>query len=242
MFNEYHGWENISNRWEPWRYIAVHYTGSGSPTPGTALANCQYFSGGNRNASANYFIDDSGIWEYANPDDFYTWHCGDGGGRFGITNSNAIGIEVCQNGDNPFTETEIGYLTELVTTLMAKYNISADNVVRHFDASRKQCPYYYAIRHDAWFALRDRITSGVTLTKEEISEAILSFEIDGVQARDRIQGIDIAINKIKEYLESLDDPTGRGLQNTYASQLKWNGKVLNEILENINKVKEYANA
>lgn len=163
--HEYHGGYNIGQRSETIRYIVCHYVGSGSSEPGNALANCKYFAGGDRGASAHYFIDDSGIWEYADPDDFYTWHCGDGHGTYGITNRNSIGIEVCIDGDIPYTETEIGYLTELVGWLMDRFDVPADSVVRHYDASRKACPYYYTPYgrgcDEAWNELWRRITSGI---------------------------------------------------------------------------------
>lgn len=157
--NKYHGNYNIQKRTSSIKYIVIHYTGSGTSSAGSAKANCQYFSGGNRNASAHYFVDDGGIWEYADPSTYATWHCGDGHGAYGITNANSIGIEVCINGDKPYTAKEISYLRELVPYLMSKYKISTSNVVRHYDASRKQCPLYYAKRNNEWYSLRAKITS-----------------------------------------------------------------------------------
>lgn len=158
--NKQHGLFNIQKRSMSVKYIVLHYTGSGTSAAGSALANCKYFAGGDRQASAHYFVDDSGIWEYADPKTHYTWHCGDGHGKYGISNANSIGIEVCMNGDRPYTEKEIGYLSELVPYLMKQFGVPADHVVRHYDASRKQCPLYYAKRSTEWIALRARITGG----------------------------------------------------------------------------------
>ena len=160
--NKYHGSYNIQKRTTSIKYIVIHYTGSGTSAVGSAKANCIYFSRANRNASAHYFIDDGGIWEYADPSTYATWHCGDGHGAYGITNANSIGIEVCINGDKPYTTKEINYLKQLVPYLMKKFGVSANNVVRHYDASRKECPYYYAKRNDAWIKLRSQITSSKT--------------------------------------------------------------------------------
>ena len=158
---QYHGRYNIQRRTTAVRYIVVHYVGAGSSAPGNALANCKYFSGGNRNASAHYFIDDANIFEYANPSTYATWHCGDGHGRYGITNQNSVGIEVCNNG-GPYTEAEIERLTWLVQKLMSDFGVSASHVVRHYDASRKLCPVYYALNAAAWNSLHHRITTGKT--------------------------------------------------------------------------------
>lgn len=162
QINKLHGKYNISKRTLPVKYIVVHYTGNGTSKSGSAKANCQYFGRADRDASAHFFIDDGGVWEFANPKTYYTWHCGDGHGKFGITNANSIGIEVCQNGDKPFTETEIKYLTELVLLLMNYFDVPASRVVRHYDASHKLCPLYYAKRSSEWEKLRDRITGHKT--------------------------------------------------------------------------------
>ena len=156
---KYHGKYNTQSRGgTAVRYIVVHYVGAGTSAPGSALANCKYFAGGNRQASAHYFIDDASIFEYADPS-VATWHCGDGHGRYGITNNNSIGIEVCNNG-GPYTAAEIDRLTWLVQRLMGQYGVPASRVVRHWDASRKMCPLYYAQNPSAWEALRARITGG----------------------------------------------------------------------------------
>lgn len=170
--NYYHGYHNIVDRFTPVEYIVVHYTGSGSSEAGCAEANCRYFAGGNRNASAHYFIDDGGIWEYADPEEKVTWHCGDGHGAYGITNQNSIGIEVCSSGED-FTEAEIEYLRGLVVWLQKRFGIDNEHVVRHYDASRKLCPAPY-IDWDKWITLRNYITTDYT----DDSEIGVDFKVD----------------------------------------------------------------
>lgn len=159
-----HGSYNRKARTAKVKYIVVHYTGSGTSAKGAAKANCQYFGRANRDASAHYFIDDGSIYEYADPEDYYTWHCGDGHGKYGISNSNSIGIEVCINGNKPYTDAEIDRLTWLVQKLMKQFDVDADHVVRHYDASRKACPYYYTPSgkggNSAWKKLHATITGG----------------------------------------------------------------------------------
>ena len=58
-----HGSYNRSVRRGSIKYIVVHYTG----TQASAKNNCAYFAGGDRQASADYFIDDNGIYEYNDP-------------------------------------------------------------------------------------------------------------------------------------------------------------------------------
>lgn len=119
------------------KYIVVHDTGN--PRKGAGAYNhFLYFNGSNRNASAHYFIDDREIIQTVE-DSNVSWHCGDGKGLYGITNSNSIGIEICINEDGNFEKAQ-GNAIVLIRTLMEMYEIPKVNVVRHFDASRKICP------------------------------------------------------------------------------------------------------
>lgn len=116
------------------RYLVIHDVGTRS----TAKNNVDYFSGGNRNASAHYFVDDGSIWQSVEESNS-AWHVGDGEGKYGIANSNSIGIEMCLPNSTVTAKTEQNTI-ELVRDLMKKYGIPLDRVVRHYDASRKNCP------------------------------------------------------------------------------------------------------
>lgn len=247
----YHGSYNISPVWTAYRYIVVHYVGSGTSAPGSARANCVYFAGGNRNASAHYFVDDAYIYEYADPRKYYTWHVGDGGGRYGITNSNSLGIEVCINGDRPYTDAELPRLRWLVQKLMAEYGIPAERVVRHYDASRKACPFYYTPYGSggdpAWRALHAYIT---TPEEDEVTDAdieriaqlaadkVVNYNLGGSTLRDRIIETDFAASVAAKEVTRIDDCTGRGNEMTTHDHIKWiaatmqsiNGK-LAEVIE-----------
>ena len=124
------------------KYIVVHYTGN---TTDTAYNNTRYFKSVYRKASAHYFVDDNNIYQCVLDKD-KAWHCGDklkignGGAYYGIcTNSNSIGIEMCCTNSDVSEKTENNTI-ELVKELMKKYNISADNVIRHYDVTNKKCP------------------------------------------------------------------------------------------------------
>lgn len=119
-------------------FICVHDTGNYS-NGANALCHYNYFNGGNRNASADFFVDDSNIIRINDYNQYYSWHCGDGGGKYGITNGNSIGIEMCINNDGNYEQT-VQNTIELVKYLMKELNINIDHVVRHYDASRKNCP------------------------------------------------------------------------------------------------------
>lgn len=139
------------------KYIVIHSTGN---TNDNAQNNYSYFANGNRGASADFFVDNNNIIQIIDSDNFYSWHCGDGKGKYGISNSNSIGIEMCGTDNGNISNTTVNNTIELVKYLMNKYNISADQVVRHYDASRKSCPYQFMSNSWArWYDFKDRLTN-----------------------------------------------------------------------------------
>lgn len=135
------------------KYIVVHFTAGSSSTPGRAMSTRNHFQTSDRNASADFCVDDETIVQ-VNPNilKYYCWAVGDGNGKYGITNTNSISIEMCstlKKGTNVHASNHSGWTisdkvldntVKLIKYLMAKYNINADHVVRHYDASRKNCP------------------------------------------------------------------------------------------------------
>lgn len=141
------------------KYIVMHYTGNKGDT---AKNNVDYFSGGNRSASAHYFVDDNSIWQSVE-DNRASWNCGDGKGAYGITNQNSIGIEMCCNASGEVSATTEANALELVKHLQSKYNIPNSNVVRHYDASRKVCPNWSANGWARWISFKNKL-SGTSST------------------------------------------------------------------------------
>ena len=142
-------------------YIVIHDTGNQNDSD---EGNANYFSKDGRNASAHYFVDDNSITQVVEDKDI-AWHVGDGAGKHGITNKNSIGIEMCRvNGT--VTELTEANTIELVKMLMQKYNVSIDRVVRHYDASRKNCPSSFSANNWArWIAFKSKLGSTATVNK-----------------------------------------------------------------------------
>jgi len=97
--------------------------------------NMTIFAGGDWQASADFFVDSDNIIQIIDTDNYYSWHCGDGGGAYGISNKNSLGIEMCLSDDGNLSNTTISNTLDLVKYLMSKYGINIDHVVRHYDAS-----------------------------------------------------------------------------------------------------------
>ena len=134
------------------KYIVIHYTGA----LGDAKANCNYFAGGNRNASAHYFVGyDGAIWQSVE-DKNIAWHCGAKSYKHAeCRNANSIGIEMCvrkkstasmgaTDKDWYFEDATVEAAAELTRYLMDKYNVPASHVIRHYDVTGKICPNPYA--------------------------------------------------------------------------------------------------
>ncbi len=129
---------NRIKRTEKICYIVIHDTQNASKGA-DSNAHFNYFNSGNRNSSADFFIDDKKILQVNDYTKYCTWQVGDGKGKYGITNQNSIGIEICINADGDYDKAFLNAI-ELTKYLMKELNIPAERVVRHFDASRKNCP------------------------------------------------------------------------------------------------------
>ncbi|QGG46463.1 peptidoglycan recognition protein family protein [Heliorestis convoluta] len=137
------------------RYIVVHDTGN-TKIGADSEAHFRYFNGGNRQASAHYFVDDRQILQLVE-DVNASWHCGDGRGRYGITNQNSIGVEICINGDGDY-EKAIHQTKYLIKLLMQQHGVPIERVVRHFDASGKVCPGTMGANHWArWHLFKEQV-------------------------------------------------------------------------------------
>ena len=141
-------------------WIVIHYTGA----PGSARNNGIYFSGGNRNASAHYFIDDNDT-VLSVPEGDTAWAVGNFRG-----NQESISIEVCSDGED-FTSAEIERLRICTLDLMNRYGIDASHVIRHHDVAdyytgrfvdpHKDCPAPYVSGDPTgakWKTLHDYVT------------------------------------------------------------------------------------
>ena len=152
------------------KYIVIHYVGA----LGDARNNCEYYGGGNRNASAHYFVGFAGdIWQCVEDADI-AWHVGASSYVHPeCRNANALGIEMCvrkrdtshlgaTDRDWYFEDATVNAAAELTRYLMAKYNVPADHVIRHYDVTGKICPnpYVYNTTNHTWEEFKRLISTG----------------------------------------------------------------------------------
>jgi len=139
-------------------YIVIHYTGNDGDH---SFNNANYFQSNKYlETSAHLFIDDTKIYQSV-PFDYVAYSVGSktvdtsmGGGKYykKCTNKNSINIELCdtnRNGTYDVTQQTINNAIDITKELMAKFNIPASRVIRHFDVTGKRCPSYW-VRDSEW--------------------------------------------------------------------------------------------
>ena len=136
------------------KYIVIHYVGA----LGGAEANCKYYASQYIGASAHYYVGfDGEIWQSVE-DQNIAWHCGTKSGykHPECRNANSLGIELCVRNkgsqadtsrDWYFEDVTVQKAVELTKELMAKYNVPADHVIRHYDVTGKICPNPFVYNH-----------------------------------------------------------------------------------------------
>lgn len=68
-------------------------------------------------------------------------------------NNDTVSIECCHPDDTgEFTEDTYRSLVELVAFLCGKFDLTTDDVIRHYDVTGKECPKYFVDHEDQWQA------------------------------------------------------------------------------------------
>lgn len=135
----------------PIEYLVIHFTAGRTSAGNAETKTRNVFL--NRNASADFVVDDDSMLQVnPNPERYFCWAVGDGKGKHGVTNKNAISIEICSNLEKGttakvpnhsgwyFTDAAVDNAVKLSKMIMAKYHIPLERVIRHYDASLKLCP------------------------------------------------------------------------------------------------------
>ena len=156
------------------KYIILHYVGAVS----TAKNNAEYFYDKFRGASAHYFVDENEIWQVVEDNDS-AWAIGANKYYTDARNTNSISIEMCcyknSNGKLDIKEEVVNKAIELTKYLMKKYDIDADHVIRHYDATRKMCPAPFVNDGSRWDdfkkALGEKSTSSSTTNSTSSSSS-----------------------------------------------------------------------
>jgi N-acetylmuramoyl-L-alanine amidase len=119
-------------------FIIIHHTAQDS-----IQQTVKTFTKTETQVSSHYVISDNGKIVQMLNDYLRAWHAGNGSwGKDTDINSSSIGIELDNNGTEPFTELQINSLLALLTKLKKDYNIPVQNIIGHSDIAptRKKDP------------------------------------------------------------------------------------------------------
>lgn len=119
-------------------FIIIHHTAQDS-----LQQTLKTFTKIESQVSSHYLISDDGKVIQMLNDYLRAWHAGAGTwGKNTDINSTSIGIELDNNGIEPFSELQINSLLALLTKLKKDYNIPSQNIIGHSDIapSRKVDP------------------------------------------------------------------------------------------------------
>lgn len=118
--------------------IAVHYVGSPNSS---AIANRNYFENckeGGRYVSSHYIVGLKGEVIQCIPLDEWSYCTNQANGY-------SISIETCHpKSDGVFNDNTYVSLCELCAMLLKKFNLTTNDLIRHYDVTQKQCPLHWS--------------------------------------------------------------------------------------------------
>lgn len=179
--------------------VVIHHTAQNS-----CDQTLKTFTQPGTQVSAHYVICKDGTVHHMLNDYLRAWHGGVARwGNMTDVNSSSIGIELDNNGTEPFTEPQINSLLILLDTLKTKYSIPPANFIAHADIAptRKVDPNVFF----PWKTLAD---SGFGLWYDDTTSVVVPEWFNSVQAL-RIIGYDVrdsvaAITAFKRKWEQQD--------------------------------------
>ena len=136
--------------------IVVHYTAN---TGSTAQNNRDYFNGlkdsHETEASSNFIVGLDGEIIQCVP----TWEMAYASNS---RNIDTVSIECCHPDETgKFTDETYRALVQLTAWLCVKFNLTEDQVIRHYDVTGKNCPKYFVENEDAWAQFKEDVAGAI---------------------------------------------------------------------------------
>ncbi len=138
--------------------IVVHYVGNPNTT---AKQNRDYFNNDGTDVSSHFVVGLEGEIVQCLP-------LNEISAASNHRNFDTISIEVCHPDDSGrYSELTYSSLIKLLTWLCNSLNMSAEDIIRHYDVSGKLCPIYYVENPEEW----ERIKADVQVSSENLNSA-----------------------------------------------------------------------
>lgn len=158
-------------------FVVIHHTAQNS-----VEQTLRTFTLPRTQVSAHYVISDDGTVYHMLNDAYRAWHGGIGKwGNITDMNSCSIGIELDNNGFEPFSEEQISSLLDLLAILKGKYNVPTANFIGHSDLAptRKNDP-------------------NITFPWEKLAEEGYGYWYDDIAVEPKIVGDSLSGQKYQE--------------------------------------------
>ena len=139
-------------------YIAIHYTAN----PGaTAQNNRDYFENlattHEAKVSSQFVVGLEGEVIQCIPTSEMSY-------ATNSRNVDSISIECCHNDETGvFEQTTYDSTVKLTAWLCARFGLTSEQVIRHYDVTGKECPKYYVDHPDAWEQMKADIAAQITV-------------------------------------------------------------------------------
>ena len=139
-------------------YIAIHYTAN----PGaTAQNNRDYFenlaTSHEAKVSSHFVVGLEGEVIQCIPTSEMSY-------ATNSRNVDSISIECCHKDDTGvFEQTTYDSVVKLTAWLCARFGLTSEQVIRHYDVTGKECPKYYVDHPDAWEQMKSDISAQITM-------------------------------------------------------------------------------
>mgnify|MGYP002710742973 CR=1 FL=1 len=156
--------------------IAVHYVGNANSK---AINNRNYFEnlknqGKNGTyASSHYIVGLDGEVIQCVPDDEVAY-------TTNSANTYSIGIECCHGSDGTFNSKTRSSLVELVAMLLKKYNLTSDDIIRHYDVTGKLCPICWAsnsgVKYQDYLKFKNEVRDKMEEDDEMVKNEVLTIK------------------------------------------------------------------
>ena len=87
-------------------------------------------------------------------------------------NSDTLSIECCHTDETgEFTEATYTSLVRLTGWLCYRFNLTSEDVIRHYDVTGKICPKYYVDHPDAWEQFKADVGEQIKVVEQEVLAA-----------------------------------------------------------------------
>ena len=156
--------------------IVVHWVGNAGSS---AIGNRNYFNSlatsHKTSASSHYIIGLNGEVIKCIPENEVAFHSG----SYSM-NRKSIGIETCHpDWNGKFVDSTYHSLVELCADICKRYNLTVNNIIRHYDVTGKDCPRYYVQNPNEWIQFKNDVAN-------KLGQATVSVAVEEVKGSDEL--------------------------------------------------------